>query len=190
MVAYEPGIFSNEYSSPRGQRVWQLLNSEEWVAKQITATKLGKPALEGVEDDLLEEFKEEALEDRFKQMIGHMCRQIMEAKGYVIDRQNVRVLSGAPFTTATRYRHPDDVRLFAYRNTSDPRKLLLLKDRKDGAELEKLGLSKKSWRFWKSFRGRLQIIIALGVKDLKAVLKDIENNGFHEFSQERLLRRR
>jgi len=37
-------------------------------------------------------------------MIGHMTRQVMEARGFAIDAQGVRVRTGGLFVRATRYK--------------------------------------------------------------------------------------
>jgi hypothetical protein len=53
---------------------------------------------------LITEFKEDVKEDRAKQYIGHAVRQIMEACGYHLDRQGVRITHDNLFTSGSRYR--------------------------------------------------------------------------------------
>jgi hypothetical protein len=56
--------------------------------------------------DGLATFGDEVRADRIKQCIGNMIRQVMEPRGYRIDRQNVRIPAnrGNMFTSATRYK--------------------------------------------------------------------------------------
>lgn len=64
-----------------GQQPWAFLTLPENVARLETASELSKPAVEGIEEQLLEAFREGVLADRVKQMIGHMVRQILEQRG-------------------------------------------------------------------------------------------------------------
>lgn len=105
MTAYEPGRFSSTYESGKGADIWTFLNSPETVIRMETATYLSRPAVEPLSPILLDRFGEIVREDRMKQMIGHMARQVMEAHGYVVDRSNVRTSSpGNMFGSATRYK--------------------------------------------------------------------------------------
>ena len=90
------------------------------MARLETASQLSKPAVEGIEEQLLAEFREEVLADRVKQMVGHMVRQILEQRDWVLDQTDVKVQS-VPFSKAARYRRPDWFTFHAFRNTSDPR---------------------------------------------------------------------
>lgn len=65
-----------------------------------TDTDLGKPALAPMGEKLLAEFGAEIEGDRWKQMIGHMVRQIMERRGY---RHGTKV-KGPLFSRASRYK--------------------------------------------------------------------------------------
>lgn len=69
-----------------------------------TATYLRRPALQGVEPQLLSEFGDEIRGDRWKQLVGRMVRQIMERNGYSLDQSGVRIRNGQLFTSAARYR--------------------------------------------------------------------------------------
>jgi hypothetical protein len=55
-----------------------------------TATDLDRVAVEPLGKYLVLEFGEEAIDDRFKQFIGHIARQIMEAIGYKHDRKSLQ----------------------------------------------------------------------------------------------------
>ncbi len=105
MTAYEPGRFSSTYETGNGADIWAFLNAPENVVRMETATYLSRPAVEPLSPILLERFGATVRDDRMKQMIGHMARQVMEAHGYVVDRSNVRTSSpGNMFASATRYK--------------------------------------------------------------------------------------
>lgn len=106
MFTYPPEKFASLYGSPLGQSIWKFLTRPETVARLATASELGRPAVEDIEEQLLDEFREDVLADRTKQMIGHMVRQIMQQSGWVIDRSEVRVQS-VPFIKAMRYTRPN-----------------------------------------------------------------------------------
>ena len=87
-----------------GAEIWAFLNSIENIVRMETATYLGRPAAEALSPQLLALFGSAIAEDRMKQMIGHMIRQILESRGYSVDRGNVRInREGNIFSSATRY---------------------------------------------------------------------------------------
>jgi hypothetical protein len=72
------------------------------------ASFLTRSAVEPLASDLLEEFSSEILQDAYKQMIGHMARQIMEAHGYTLVRRDVRIFGNKVFSTGACYgREPE-----------------------------------------------------------------------------------
>src|SRR5438067_909278 len=103
LFTYNPEKFAALYASDLGQRLWAFLTRPENVARLETASELSKPAVEGIEEPLLEAFGEDVLADRVKQMIGHMVRQILEHRGWALDQGDVKVQS-VPFMKAARYR--------------------------------------------------------------------------------------
>jgi hypothetical protein len=102
-MSYEPQNFSDLYSTPLGPALWNFLNQPDNVIRMETASFLGRPAVEPLSTGLLEEFGSEIAQDRTKQMIGHMVRQIMEPLGYTIEQQGVRIVRNRVFSTGTRY---------------------------------------------------------------------------------------
>jgi hypothetical protein len=56
-----------------------------------TATWLERAAVEPLASGLVAEFGDSVRDDRTKQMIGHMTKQIMAALGYEIDRSSLRI---------------------------------------------------------------------------------------------------
>lgn len=106
---YNPGKFSDIANSDFGINLWNFLTSPEIMLRMDTATYLRRPACEAIQNELVKEFKEFEDRDnsnliRCKQMCGHMVRQIMEQRGYVLDAQRVPLRVGDLFATATRYK--------------------------------------------------------------------------------------
>lgn len=100
---YDAKQFSDLANQPLGKDLWQLLNRPDNLIRMETAIDLQRPAAEAVSRQLLETFGDKVREDRIKQMIGHMIRQILEARNYKISSQGVVVRTGGLFTKATRY---------------------------------------------------------------------------------------
>lgn len=169
-----------------GKRLWAFVNEPDNVVRMETATSLERPAVEGFEEPLLREFGTTMLDDRVKQMLGHMVRQVMERRGYIIAVQNVKMTSGAPFSRATRYKRPDDATFYVFRHPAEPRTFALTVDR-GGARLAPIDGGAK-WSFWKSFRGGLRGRIAFGIEDELLARGEIEKLGYYIFRLERLLR--
>ncbi len=189
MSAYDPGVFSKRYESSVGLDLWIFLNEADNIIRMETATALGRPAVEGLEEPLLDRFGADVLEKRTKQMIGHMVRQIMEGNGYAIDVQNVKVTNGAPFSRATRYKLPGDMIFHVFRNSKDPRNFALTSD-KAGSELKSSQPVKDTkWSYWKSFRGGLRGRIAFKLEDEAVARADIAEKGYHLYTWGRILRK-
>ncbi len=104
MFSFDAGSFSDLADTPKGKKLWQFLNTSEALVRLDTTTFLKRPALEGLQLQLLEKFGEEIRPDRWKQMAGRMVRQIMERRGYMLDQTGVRTRVGELFTSAARYR--------------------------------------------------------------------------------------
>lgn len=106
MHTYRPGSFSDVAETDLGRRIWKFLQQHDNLIRMETACQLGLTAVEGLVPGLLRTFGDEVRPDRVKQMIGNMTRQVMEANGYRIDRQNVRIPPSRRllFTSATRYK--------------------------------------------------------------------------------------
>jgi hypothetical protein len=101
---YAPKNFSDLFGRWPGAELWEYLQRPRSVLVMETATKLHRPAVEAVGEELLGEFGELVRGKRMKQMIGHMVRQVMEARGYELDAQRVPVRFDTVFSTGSRYR--------------------------------------------------------------------------------------
>jgi hypothetical protein len=102
-LRYEPQNFSDLFATV-GQQVWDFMRRYDNVIRMETATFLERAAVEPLGPCLLDEFGAEINQDRHRQMIGHMARQVMEAIGYEVDRSSLRLTRLNMFTTATAYR--------------------------------------------------------------------------------------
>lgn len=103
MIKYTPGPFASLFERPPGPDIWAWLNRDTTIAKMAAASFLTRPAVEPLASDLLEEFSSEILQDSYKQMIGHMVRQIMEAHEYTLVRRDVRIFGNRVFSTGACY---------------------------------------------------------------------------------------
>lgn len=191
---FNPRSYTDISGRPESIKLWEFLNLKDSKTKMITASDLGRPALEAVADDLLDEFGEQFTEDypyrdRFKQMAGAMTKQVMEASGYVWVRDNVP-LSGAPFSRASKYRHSDAVEFHIWRLSTDMQFV--------GVTLEKSGQKlprqqNGDWVYWKRVEGslregKLHLSIAAGISDVSAALKSLKDHGAYVTHTKRLMR--
>lgn len=181
---YDPGTFAQLFSEPRGQRIWTTLNTLEYVSCLEVATALHQPAVKGIEEPLLRDFGADVIEDRFKQMIGHMVRQIMERHGYAIDQQKVKIDS-IPFYSGTRYKRRDEWVYHVWRKSKNPRTCALTAD-KQGAQLPTL--TGERWLYWRSFSGQLRASVMFGINSEEQARKDILRQGYHLVTMERIMR--
>jgi hypothetical protein len=183
MLTYSPEKFASLYASDLGQRIWTFVTRPENIARLETASELSKPAVEGIEEQLLEAFREDVLADRVKQMVGHMVRQILEQRDWVLDQSDVKVQS-VPFSKAARYRRPDWITFHAFRNTSDPRDVAIT-DRRQNAPLP----ADVRWTFYATFASPLKAAVAFGVRDIRQLRQQVHAQGYHRVRIERMLRR-
>lgn len=104
MPDFDAGSFLDIATSRTGTALWKFLNEEPTVKCLETTTYLKRPALEGLQDQLLKKFGDEIRSDRWKQMIGRMTRQVMEHHGYTLDQVGAKVRVKELFTSAARYK--------------------------------------------------------------------------------------
>jgi hypothetical protein len=181
---YDPGTFAQLFKEPRGQRLWATLNTPEYVSCLVTATALHQPAVKGIEEPLLKDFGADVMEDRFKQMVGHMVRQIMERQGYEVDQQKVKIDS-IPFYAGTRYKRRDEWVYHVWRKSDDPRACALTADRQ-GAQLP--AQAGVRWHYWRSFSGLLRASVMFDMTSEVQARKDILDQGYHLVTMARVLR--
>jgi len=101
---YRPDKFAMTFKDEGGQAIWDFLNERETVLRMETASYLGRPAIEPLSPVLLQRFGPAIKRVRLKQMIGHMVRQILEVRGYSLDRSTVKITRiGNVFASGSRY---------------------------------------------------------------------------------------
>ncbi|KQV41232.1 hypothetical protein [Rhizobium sp. Root1204] len=183
MDDFDAAQFASEYASTPGQKLWQVLNRADVVLRMETASDLGQPALAPVEDILLEEIGEPILLDRFKQMAGRMTKQVLEARGFEHEVSDIR-LNSVPFYKASRYRRRDQVGLFLFKNSSDPRDLCLVESRK--GELLPV-LSGSRWIYVNRVTSRLKAQVGYQF-DLLVAVAIAKKDGYFRHHQPRLFR--
>ena len=103
MTTFDSGSFSDIAGTPMGRKMWAFLNSDDSRIRLETATYLGRPALEGLQPQLLAAFGEDIRADRWKQAAGRMTRQVMEERGHVFVRSGMKTRVKELFTTAALY---------------------------------------------------------------------------------------
>ena len=101
---YNSQQFSDLFNKKQGQDIWKCLNEHDNVIRMETASLLRRPAVEPLSEILVDKFGDSIREDRTKQMIGHMVRQIMENKKFMLDAQNIVIRFGDLFSRASRYK--------------------------------------------------------------------------------------
>ena len=104
MPTYDPWRFTDLAETDLGRDLWKFLNDRDNVLRMETASEVGCPAVAALATRLVTTFGDEVRPARVKQMIGHMTRQVMEHRGFVLDSQNVRVRVGDLFSRASRYK--------------------------------------------------------------------------------------
>ena len=98
-----PNQFSDMANTPFGRSLWEFLNQRECIIRMSAVSEVRRPAVEGVSRLLLEKYKDRVREDRCKQMVGNMIRQIMEKNGFEHSTHNIKVRFGDLFTKGSRY---------------------------------------------------------------------------------------
>lgn len=101
---YNSQQFSDLFNSKFGQDVWKCLNEHDNIIRMETASLLKRPAVEPLSEILVDKFGDDVREDRTKQMIGHMVRQIMEARGFAFNAHNIVIRFGDLFSRGSRYK--------------------------------------------------------------------------------------
>jgi hypothetical protein len=172
MQAFDDAQFRTDYAKPIGQRLWVFLNQPEIIGRMETATDLGQPALEAVEDQLLATFGDAILADRIKQMIGRMVRQIMESNGYEHVTSDVR-LNSVPFYKASRYRRRDQAMVYLFKSSANPREMLISAIRNP----ELPALDNARWVYVNALTSPLKAQIGYGF-DLKVAAAKAANGPF------------
>lgn len=126
-LRYDPQNFRDLYESELGSSIWDFMRRPDSLVRMETATYLGRSAVEPLGPYLVYEYGSEIEDDRIKQMIGHMARQIMEALDFELERKGMRITRGGLFTTGAKYADRNDPRGTSMKVTSEQRRAWLEK---------------------------------------------------------------
>ncbi|TLX17173.1 hypothetical protein FFR93_07640 [Rhizobium sp. MHM7A] len=101
---YDPQNFRELYETDLGAAALIFMTRPAAIALMCAATDIERAAVEPLAPFLVQVFGDAAIDDRFKQMIGHMARQVLEHIGYYHDRKSVQITRANLFSTASGYR--------------------------------------------------------------------------------------
>jgi hypothetical protein len=91
LQAYRPDKFARTYAVHNGAAIWKWLHQSQTILIMETACYLRRPAVEALSPALEKHFPKVLTSTKLRQMIGHMVRQILQARGHHLDRANVRI---------------------------------------------------------------------------------------------------
>lgn len=101
---YDPQHFAGLHASDLGKAVTAFMTHPAVLVRMKTAADLDRVAVEPLGAYLVKAFGEEAVDERLKQYVGHMARQIMEYIGYHHDRKNLQITRPNLFSSGSGYR--------------------------------------------------------------------------------------
>ena len=108
---FNPGPFGDVFDTDLGRGLWEYLTHESAIALMEDASDRGRPAVEPLQEPLLERFGQAVAEGRIKQMFGRMIRQVLERPGsdYTLASDAIAVKNRILVTRGARYkrRAPD-----------------------------------------------------------------------------------
>ena len=105
LPAYRPDQFETLYHREAGPDLWAFMQDPETVLRMEVASYLCRPAVEPLSPTLLARFGQTVRRKEIKQMIGHMARQVLEHRGYQLDRSGVKIRKpGNIFYSGSKYR--------------------------------------------------------------------------------------
>lgn len=91
---YRPDKFANTFNHLDGPALWNWLHQDHIILMMETASYLRRPAIEAISPHIEQAFPKVLTSIKLRQMIGHMVRQILQSRGYHLDRSNVRIKQG------------------------------------------------------------------------------------------------
>lgn len=113
-MTYDAWKFVQLAETEFGKQLWEFLNEHDTFIRMETATRLNRPAVEGIAKELELRFSDK-IKDlsnpdflRTKQMIGHMTKQVMAEHGYEVFMKNTRVITSDLFSKGTKYQKEEN----------------------------------------------------------------------------------
>jgi hypothetical protein len=107
-------FYVSTFAKPSGRMIWSILNHERTIGEMVAASRYNRPAVEPISLRLLaslpEESRDDLMDHRCRRMIGHMVKQVMESKGYQLDRWDVPISDNVLFTRGACYKRSNSGR--------------------------------------------------------------------------------
>ena len=104
---YDAGKFT-DIASVWGKRLWDFLNEPTIVHLMTNASDNNRPAAEAIASELFERFGDDIKQDRVKQFIGFLIRQVMEQNGYSHTAYGKQTKENPVFVKASTYSSRDE----------------------------------------------------------------------------------
>ena len=106
VYTFSPGPFGDVFDTDLGRSLWEYLTRESTIGLMEDASDRGRPAVEPLQEPLLERFGQAVAEDRIKQMVGRMIRQVHErpGSGYELAAGAIAVKPKMLVTRGARYK--------------------------------------------------------------------------------------
>lgn len=105
---YDAGPFT-DVAGIWGERLWAFLNEPSTSAAMIDASEVGRPAAEVIASALFRRFGDDIRQDRVKQFIGFLIRQVMERSGYKHTAYGQQTQDNPVFVKASVYSRRDQL---------------------------------------------------------------------------------
>lgn len=99
---YEAGPFT-DIASVWGEQLWGFLNEPIIVRSMTDASDHKRPAAEVIASELIRRFGVDIKQDRVKQFIGYLIRQVMEQNGYSHRAYGQKTKENPVFASASVY---------------------------------------------------------------------------------------
>ena len=106
VYAFKPEPFGDVFHTDLGRGLWDFLTWESTIELMEDASDRGRPAVEPLQELLLERFGQAVAEGRIKQMLGRMIRQVLERPGsdYELESDAIAVKNKILVTRGARYK--------------------------------------------------------------------------------------
>jgi hypothetical protein len=103
---YDAGKFT-DVASIWGERLWEFLNEPIIIRSMTNASDEKRPAAEAIASELFDRFGTDITQDRVKQFIGFLIRQVMEQNGYSHTAYGQQTKDNPVFVKASVYSSRD-----------------------------------------------------------------------------------
>ncbi|MCY3883961.1 MAG: hypothetical protein OXG24_03495 [Gammaproteobacteria bacterium] len=173
-IVYIPEGFAPEYEL--FPELLDYLSEDELVAKMILLSRRGVPAVAALDSDcepiwrILRRARRRGIEDRTKQMIGHMVRQIMESDEVGLEWVGSARLNSWIFSAGAKYRHPSWQPLWVHRSRDGhDQERFCISRRKRLADLDTPPDDRSQWVLYRRCLMRHELVYILNVRNLGEV---------------------